>query len=177
VSPRRGRDHHRRPRLSQDSPAAKKPGKGPAPVVIAGAAWFFYRFVAASMSGDFVHPSGENDPYTAVAVFSLGLFARASLELLGMKKPFVGRRSVPGLLQKGTPRLHLIGVLGGVIWSIGMASASSLREPPIRIPTAWPGRDHSRRVLGRIRLERIKAAPRGTAGCWTDVRLLHRRLA
>jgi len=39
-----------------------------------------------------------------------------------MARPFVGE-PVPfsDYFTKGTPRLHLVGILGGMIWSLGMA--------------------------------------------------------
>ena len=85
---------------------------------------FFYRFVAASMSTDFVNPeAGLMTPYTAVVVFSLGLFISNFVwNSIVMVKPFVGE-PVPfsDYFKLGTPRLHWIGILGGVIWSIGMS--------------------------------------------------------
>jgi glucose uptake protein len=39
-----------------------------------------------------------------------------------MKKPFVGEPvSFGSYFSQGTPRLHLVGILGGIIWSIGMS--------------------------------------------------------
>lgn len=85
---------------------------------------FFYRFVAASMSTDFTHlQAGKLSPYTAVVVFSVGLFLSNFLwNTLVMVKPFVGK-PVPleDYFNKGNFKLHLIGVLGGVIWSLGMS--------------------------------------------------------
>ena len=100
-------------------------GKGLILSVIAGVAMgFFYRFVAASMSADFVHPeAGKMTPYTAVVIFSVGLFLSSFLwNTLVMVKPFVGT-PVPfrDYFIKGTARLHAIGILGGVIWSVGMS--------------------------------------------------------
>jgi glucose uptake protein len=100
-------------------------GKGLILSVIAGVAMgFFYRFVAASLSADFVHPeAGKMTPYTAVVIFSVGLFLSSFLwNTLVMVKPFVGT-PVPfrDYFTKGTARLHAIGILGGVIWSVGMS--------------------------------------------------------
>ncbi|HKJ67901.1 MAG TPA: GRP family sugar transporter, partial [bacterium] len=85
---------------------------------------FFYRFVAASMSENFVHPvPGKMTPYTAVVVFSLGVVLSNFLwNTIFMKKPISGAPvSYRDYFRQGTPKLHLIGILGGVIWSIGMA--------------------------------------------------------
>ncbi|MCD6441828.1 MAG: multidrug DMT transporter permease [Candidatus Marinimicrobia bacterium] len=85
---------------------------------------FFYRFVAASMSTNFAHPEvGLMTPYTAVVIFSLGLFISNFVwNSIMMVKPFVGE-PVPfaDYFKKGNPRLHLIGILGGIIWGIGMS--------------------------------------------------------
>ena len=53
---------------------------------------FFYRFVAASMSADFKNPEpGKLTPYTAVVIFSLGLFFSNFIwNTLFMAKPFSG---------------------------------------------------------------------------------------
>ena len=93
--------------------------------IIAGIAMgFFYRFVAASMSTDFVNPEvGLLTPYTAVVVFSVGLLLSNFVwNTIVMKKPFVGE-PVPfsDYFTKGNTKLHLIGILGGMIWSLGMA--------------------------------------------------------
>ncbi len=93
--------------------------------VIAGVAMgFFYRFVAASMASDFVNPQpGLLTPYTAVVIFSLGLFLSNLIFVTAiMFKPLAGEPVSPrDYFTKGNLRLHLIGVLGGVIWSIGMS--------------------------------------------------------
>jgi glucose uptake protein len=84
---------------------------------------FFYRFVAASMSMDFVNPeAGKLTPYTASVIFALGLLVSNFLwNTLFMYKPLAGEKATySDYLTKGNTRLHLIGILGGVIWSIGM---------------------------------------------------------
>ena len=85
---------------------------------------FFYRFVAASMSTDFVNlEAGKLSPYTAVVIFSVGLFLSNFLwNSIVMAKPFVGE-PVPfsDYIKKGNLKLHSIGILGGIIWSIGMS--------------------------------------------------------
>jgi glucose uptake protein len=85
---------------------------------------FFYRFVAASMSPDFQNlEAGKLGPYTAVVLFSAGLFASNFLwNSIVMARPFVGEPVPFGdYFRKGTPWLHFIGILGGMIWSVGMA--------------------------------------------------------
>ncbi|MBN1479226.1 multidrug DMT transporter permease [candidate division KSB1 bacterium] len=93
--------------------------------IIAGVAMgFFYRFVAASMSTDFVNPqAGFLTPYTAVVFFSIGLLVSNLLFVTAiMLKPFTGEPvGLTDYFTKGNARLHLVGILGGVIWSIGMS--------------------------------------------------------
>jgi glucose uptake protein len=100
-------------------------GKGIVLSVVAGFLMgFFYRFVAASMSADFINlEPGKLSPYTAIVVFSLGLLASNFLwNTLVMMRPFVGEPVPFGdYFAKGSPRLHLLGILGGVIWNLGMS--------------------------------------------------------
>jgi glucose uptake protein len=100
-------------------------GKGIAISVVAGVLMgFFYRFVAASMSADFINlEPGKLGPYTAIVMFSAGLLVSNFLwNTLFMMRPFVGE-PVPfsDYFSKGTTRLHLIGMLGGAIWNLGMS--------------------------------------------------------
>lgn len=85
---------------------------------------FFYRFVADSMSTDFVNPEiGMFTPYSALVVFSVGLLlSNFVFNSIVMKRPFVGEPvAFKDYFTKGNLRLHSIGILGGVIWSIGMS--------------------------------------------------------
>ncbi len=83
----------------------------------------FYRFVAASMSLDFVNPAaGMLTPYTALVFFALGIFVSNFLwNTIIMYKPVTGSRATyREYIKTGTPRLHLIGIVGGLIWCLGM---------------------------------------------------------
>jgi glucose uptake protein len=85
---------------------------------------FFFRFVVASMATDFANPeAGMLTPYSAVFVFAVGLLLSSFLwNTIVMKKPFVGGPvSFGSYFSQGTPKLHLVGILGGIIWSIGMS--------------------------------------------------------
>lgn len=84
---------------------------------------FFYRFVAASMYPDFTKPeAGKFGPYGAVFVFSIGIFlSNLVLNTFIMKKPFVGTPVGFGDYFKGGLRTHLTGILGGIIWGVGMS--------------------------------------------------------
>jgi glucose uptake protein len=84
---------------------------------------FFYRFVAASMVSDFVNPeAGKLTPYTASVIFALGLLVSNFVwNTIFMYKPLSGEKvTYRDYFKKGDAGLHLIGILGGVIWSIGM---------------------------------------------------------
>jgi glucose uptake protein len=85
---------------------------------------FFFRFVVASMAADFAHPEpGRLTPYTAVFFFSLGLvLSNFVWNSIVMKRPFVGEPvAYRDYVTKGSARLHAVGVLGGVIWNVGMS--------------------------------------------------------
>ena len=83
---------------------------------------FFYRFVAASMDLDnFVTPAaGKMTPYTAVVIFSLGVFISNFLfNTVLMKRPISGEPTNYKAYFKGKFSIHLVGILGGLIWGIG----------------------------------------------------------
>ena len=98
-------------------------GKGLTISIIAGIAMgFFYRFVAASMSTNFANPdAGLMTPYSASVVFAVGLLLSNAVFLVPlMYKPISGERAPIGdYFSRGNTRLHLVGVLGGTIWSVG----------------------------------------------------------
>ena len=85
---------------------------------------FFYRKVAAAMSLDFAEPAaGLFTPYSAVFVFAIGIFLSNFVwNTFFMYRPFKGEPvTYADYFRQGTPKLHAIGILGGVIWCIGMA--------------------------------------------------------
>jgi glucose uptake protein len=83
---------------------------------------FFYRFVASAMSTNFeTLESGKLSPYTAVFFFALGLFlSNFVFNTWIMKKPFVDSPVAIGEYFKGSLKIHSIGILGGLIWGLGM---------------------------------------------------------
>lgn len=103
----------------------KTPTKGIILSIAAGILMgFFYRFVAASMSENYiVLEAGKLSPYTAVVVFSVGLLVSNFVwNSYVMAKPFVGDAvSYGDYFTKGNARLHSIGILGGIIWGLGMS--------------------------------------------------------
>jgi glucose uptake protein len=84
---------------------------------------FFYFFVAQSMSMDFSNPEGGKfTPYGAVFVFSLGiLMSNFVFNTILMKKPIEGQKLYASDYFKGRFPLHLVGILGGIIWCLGMS--------------------------------------------------------
>ena len=83
---------------------------------------FFYRFVAASMDLDnFVTPAaGMMTPYTAVVIFSLGIFvSNFVFNSVLMKKPISGEPISYKTYFRGKFSIHWVGIFGGIIWGIG----------------------------------------------------------
>jgi glucose uptake protein len=83
----------------------------------------FYRFVASSMASSFETPeAGKLTPYSAIFFFAVGVFVSNLLfNWLIMKKPFEGKPISFKDYAKGSFDVHLNGVMGGVIWNIGMS--------------------------------------------------------
>jgi len=83
---------------------------------------FFYRFIAASMDlENFSNPAaGKMTPYTAVFIFSVGIFlSNFIFNTILMKKPLQGTPTGYKEYFNGNFRLHMVGVLGGLIWGLG----------------------------------------------------------
>ena len=128
---------------------------------------FFFRFVVASMATDFTNPeAGKLTPYTAVFVFSVGLLLSNFVwNSIVMKKPFVGE-PVPyrDYFTKGSARLHLVGILGGIIWSVGMSLsiiASGAAGPSISYGLGQ-GATMIAALWGVFIWKEFKDAPKGT---------------
>ncbi len=84
---------------------------------------FFYKYVAGSMYPDFNVPEpGKLGPYAAVFLFSVGIFISNFLfNTLIMLRPFTGEPVNYGQYFKGGAKNHLLGILGGSIWCLGMS--------------------------------------------------------
>ena len=83
---------------------------------------FFYRFIAASMDmQNFQNPAaGKMTPYTAVFIFSIGIFLSNFLfNTILMRRPFQGSPTNYSEYFKGNFSTHLVGILGGLIWGLG----------------------------------------------------------
>jgi glucose uptake protein len=106
----------------------KAPARGIIISIAAGVLMgFFYKYVAQSMGkidpATRVLEAGMLSPYTAVVLFSAGLLVSNFLwNSIMMIKPFTGPPVPFGdYFTKGNARLHLVGILGGMIWNVGMA--------------------------------------------------------
>ena len=109
-------------KLPQDKKGDQK--KGIIISIIAGILMgFFYRFVAASMTTNFTSPEvGLLTPYTAMFVFTIGIFiSNFIFNTWFMYKPVTGEKvSYKDYFKLGSPKMHLIGILGGLIWCTAM---------------------------------------------------------
>lgn len=90
----------------------------------------FFVFVQRAMPKSLAEISdpamaGKLTPYTALVFFALGLFVSSFVfNTLVMARPFVGEPVPFGdYFRKGTPWLHAVGILGGMIWGVGMSFA------------------------------------------------------
>jgi len=102
----------------------KVSGKGIMLSVAAGILMsLFYRFVASSMATNFATPEpGKLGPYSALFFFAIGVFISNFLfNYLLMKKPIEGTPLYFKDYTAGSLGVHLTGILGGVIWNIGMS--------------------------------------------------------
>ena len=108
----------------------RTPGKGIILSVIAGVLMgFFYSYVARAIApmhevnGLPVLEAGKLSPYTAIVLFSAGVLASNFIwNTAIMAKPFVGEPVPFGdYFTKGSIRLHSVGILGGLIWNVGMS--------------------------------------------------------
>lgn len=90
----------------------------------------FFQFVATAMPKPLTsiaapEMAGKLTPYTALVFFALGLFlSNFIVNTVVMLKPFVGEPVPFGdYFTKGNARLHAVGILGGMIWGVGMSFA------------------------------------------------------
>jgi glucose uptake protein len=102
----------------------KVSGKGVSLSISAGILMaLFYRFVASSMVSSFETPEpGKMTPYSALFFFAAGVFVSNLLfNYLIMKRPIEGKPLSFKDYARGTWDVHMNGILGGVIWNIGMS--------------------------------------------------------
>jgi len=82
----------------------------------------FYRFVARTMPEDYTQiQPGQLSPYTAVFIFIVGvLLSNVVLNTLIMRKPIEGAPVKYSDYFSGNIKNHLAGIIGGIIWCMGM---------------------------------------------------------
>lgn len=146
----------------------KTTGKGIALSVVAGVLMgLFYYLVQRGIASDFMNPeAGKMGPYAAVFIFSVGVFLSSFLwNTIVMAKPFVGEPVPFGdYFKKGNSKLHLIGILGGVIWGVGMSvnnMASGAAGPAISYGLGQ-GAVMVAALWGVFIWKEFKSAPAGT---------------
>ncbi|MEI7472351.1 MAG: GRP family sugar transporter, partial [Ferruginibacter sp.] len=83
----------------------------------------FYKYVAGSMVSNFNLPEvGKLTPYTALVIFAVGIVMSSFLfNSIQMKFPFIDKPVPLKDYFKGKIKDHGIGILGGMIWCIGMS--------------------------------------------------------
>jgi glucose uptake protein len=83
---------------------------------------FFYGFVVKSIDPAFIPGStGNLTPYTALFFFSIGvLISTFLINPIFMAKPVEGEPVTMSMYFKGSFKEHISGVLGGMIWCLGM---------------------------------------------------------
>ncbi|HEY8784150.1 MAG TPA: GRP family sugar transporter [Mucilaginibacter sp.] len=108
----------------QTNASEKVSGKGLILSVVSGCLMgLFYKYVAGSMVSNFNVPeAGKLTPYTALVIFAIGIVISSFLfNSIQMKRPFIGAPVSFSDYFKGETKDHLIGILGGAIWSAGMS--------------------------------------------------------
>jgi glucose uptake protein len=82
----------------------------------------FYRFVAISLISDYQNPElGKLTPFTAVFFFTIGaLLSSFVMNTYLMRNPVQGNPVNFQQYLSASIKTHLIGVLGGMIWCMGM---------------------------------------------------------
>ncbi len=152
--------------------------KGLALSIVAGILMgFFYKYVAASMFPDFNVPvAGKLSPYTAVVFFSIGiLLSNFLFNTLLMRKPFSGTPVSYSDYFRGGFKNHIIGILGGAIWCIGMSFsiiASGKAGPAISYGLGQ-GATVVAAIWGIFIWKEFRNAPKGTSTVLNVMLLLY----
>jgi glucose uptake protein len=83
---------------------------------------FFYGLVVNSLSNEFVAGgTGSLTPFSAVFFFAVGVFVSTFIfNPIFMKHPVQGEPARMSEYWKGNLKTHMVGVLGGSIWMLGM---------------------------------------------------------
>jgi len=83
----------------------------------------FYGFVVVSMTKNFSVPeSGKLTPYSSIVIFSIGiLISNFLFNTILMRKPVQGTPVSYKDYFNGNFKSHLTGILGGIVWCMGMS--------------------------------------------------------
>ena len=126
--------------------------------------WFVMNSIGTSNYNQLI--PGKLSPYSAITVFAFAVFVSSFLwNTINMYKPITG---VPctysEYFSKGSPYIHLVGILGGVIWGIGNAFsfiAASAAGPSISYGLGQ-GATLVAAIWGVFIWKEFKNAPEGT---------------
>jgi glucose uptake protein len=126
----------------------------------------FYGFVVDGMTLNFTSPeAGKLTPYSAIFLFSCGIFlSNIVFNSMLMRMPVQGHPVNYGDYLKGDSKSHLTGILGGIIWCVGMSFsiiASDKAGPAISYGLGQ-GAVLVAAVWGVFIWKEFKAAPPGT---------------
>jgi glucose uptake protein len=126
----------------------------------------FYGFVVSGMVKNFSVPEvGKLTPYTSIVIFSVGiLISNFLFNTILMRKPVQGTPVSYGDYFNGNFKSHLTGILGGIIWCIGMSFsiiASDKAGPAISYGLGQ-GAVLVAAIWGVFIWKEFKAAPKGT---------------
>jgi glucose uptake protein len=102
----------------------KMSNKGLLLAVVSGSLMgLFYKYVANSLVTDFAQPEALRlTPYSALFIFSLGLLSSNFIfNTLMMRFPLTGDRVAGTDYFTGKTRSHAAGIVGGMIWALGMS--------------------------------------------------------
>ncbi len=131
--------------MKNGAQGGKKVVKGIVISVLAGSLMgLFYGFVDAAMSGPInanghiILRPGQMSSYTVMVLFALGIFlSNFVFNTIIMKFPIEGEKvPLSDYFKKGTPWLHLVGIIGGSIWCLG-TSLSFLASTIAGVALAW----------------------------------------
>ncbi|MCH9633888.1 MAG: hypothetical protein S4CHLAM7_06220 [Chlamydiae bacterium] len=107
-----------RKKEAQENPGSHTTKKGILISVLSGILMsFFYPILASS-----IKQGSSLSPYSAVFFFGIGVvFCTLIFNPILMKKPIFGQPLSMNLYFQGTAKQHFIGLLGGIIWCIGLS--------------------------------------------------------
>ncbi len=109
--------------------------------------------------------AGKMTPYSANFIFALGILVSNFVVMpILMKKPFTGDPVPMGDYFKGGLPIHLCGLLGGVIWAVGMTFnviASGVASPAVAYGLGQ-GATLMSAIWGVFIWREFKSAPKGT---------------